>query len=477
MNIETSQPDHSAQPSLGQPTLPRRKFLTMAGGAAAGLTLTSWPLGLMPDAAAQGGARSLVCVFLQGGADSFNMFVPLDNAVAGQDYATYANTRGQFAVPASELLPVGDGSFGLNPLLPRMQGISASGRMAVVTNVGPLDRPTTKADYLAQRSLPQSLFAHDAQQKLWQTGQSTLTSDAGWGGSVVAAVAGGAAVAPSFSLSGSNIFQSTVTGPYARLSPTVAIQRLAGWDPSLYNWFDSLDGVAQVLAAAEADALASPNQFDRAAARTLRRSILTTDALSEATADSAANEVGMDDIGQNRLGRQLEQVARLIKNRDALGMPRQVFFVRMGGWDTHGEQAERLPVLLRGLDLALGSFQAAIDDMGIADSVTMFTASDFGRTLTINGDGTDHGWGGHAFVMGGAVQGGTYGTFPSYTLENNPDDVGENSRDFAGRLIPSTSVAQYSATLARWMGLSEPQLDAALPPLRNFAQRDLGFMN
>lgn len=457
---------------------PRRKFLTMAGGAAAGLTLASWPMGLMPNAQAQGGSRSLVCVFLQGGADSFNMYVPLDNPTPGQDYATYARTRGQFAVAANQLLPVGDGAFGLNPLLPRMQAISASGRLAVVTNVGPLDRPTTKADYVARRSIPQSLFAHDAQQKLWQTGQATLTSDAGWGGSVVAAIGGGAAVSPSFSLSGSNIWQSTVTGPYARLSPTVAIQRLAGYDPSLYNWFDSLDGVAPVLQVAEADALSSPNQFDRAAARTVRQSIVTTDALRGATVDSDANEVGMDDIGRNRLGLQLEQVARLIKNREQLGMPRQVFFVRMGGWDTHGEQAERLPILLRGLDLALGSFQTAIDNLDGIDpeSVTTFTASDFGRTLTINGDGTDHGWGGHAFVMGGAVNGGAYGTFPSYAVDNNPDDVGENQRDFAGRLIPSTSVAQYSATLARWMGLSESQLDSALPPLRNFSQRDLGFM-
>ena len=133
-------------------------------------------------------------------------------------------------------------------------------------------------------------------------------------------------------------------------------------------------------------------------------------------------------------------------------------------------------MLLSQLDQAIGSFQGALDGLGVSDSVTTFTASDFGRTLTINGDGTDHGWGGHAFVMGGAVNGGAYGTFPSYSIENNPDDVGENQRDFAGRLIPSTSVAQYSATLARWMGLDDAQLDSALPPLRNFATRDLGFL-
>lgn len=456
--------------------IPRRKFLAMSG-ATAGLTLTSMPFGFLPSAAAQTGSRSLVCVFLSGGADSFNMYVPLGNDGPGQDYSTYRNTRGAFAVDADELLPVGNGDFGLHPLLTNLAAMSRSNRLAVVRNVGPLARPTTKRDYLNSVSVPQSLFAHDAQTKLWQTGQATTTSDSGWGGSIASAVGAGGLVPPSFSISGSNSWQSSVSTGYARLSPTVAIERLAGYDPDIWTWFRSLRGVAPVLAQAMQEAIESPHLLEQAAGRTIERSIVTTDTLLSATADSAENNVGMNDIGQNRLGLQLEQVARLIKNRENLGMARQVFFVRMGGWDTHGEQATRLPVLLRGLNQALGSFHDAMDRLGVSDSVTSFTGSDFGRTLTVNGDGTDHGWGGHAFVMGGAVNGGAYGTFPSYALENNPDDVGENSRDFAGRLIPTTSVAQYSATLARWMGLSEGQLDTALPLLRNFSDRDLGFMS
>lgn len=459
-----------------RPGISRRGFLGLAGAGAATVTLTSLPVSFMPNAAAQGGSRSLVCIFLQGGADSFNMYIPLDNAGVGSDYDTYQGTRGIFAVPANEVLPIGDGSFGLHPAMTDFAGLAASGRLAVVTNVGPLARPTSREDYLARRSIPQSLFAHDAQQKLWQTGQVTTTSDQGWGGSIASAIATDASVPPSFSLSGSNSWQASVDTRYNRLSPTVAIQRLAGYDPSLWNFYDSLDGVAPVLQVAIADAARSGNQLDRAVSRTIEQSIATTDALREATADSEANDVGMGDVAGNTLGEQLEQVARLIRNRDELGMPRQVFFVRLGGWDTHNNQAERLPVLLTALNQAVGSFQRAMDNLGVAESVTTFTASDFGRTLTINGDGTDHGWGGHAFVMGGAVNAGAYGTFPSYALENNPDDVGENSRDFAGRLIPSTSVAQYSATLARWMGLSEQQLDVALPPLVNFAERDLGFL-
>jgi len=265
----TNSNPNNATPTTGSSSggFGRRKFLTMVGGAAAGVTVTSLPLSLLPHAAAQGGSRSLVCVMLSGGADSFNMYVPRDHSVPGQDYATYANTRGIFAVPANQLLPIGDGSFGLNPALTRMSAIANSGRLAVVQNVGPLDRPITKQDFLARRSVPQNLFAHDAQRKLWQTGRSTLTSDAGWGGSVVSAVAPGAPVSPSFSLSGSNIWQSSVAGPYSRLSPSVSIQRLGGYNPNIWTWYRSLPGVSEVLATAIADAAASPHQLDQAAAR------------------------------------------------------------------------------------------------------------------------------------------------------------------------------------------------------------------
>jgi uncharacterized protein (DUF1501 family) len=289
-------------------------------------------------------------------------------------------------------------------------------------------------------------------------------------------VAEGAAVTPSFSLAGSNIWQNSAAAPAARLSATVRIERLLGHDASLRGWIPSFEGVETVLAGAITEAQRSSNELDQVAANSIEQSITTTAALQEATEASEANDVGMDDISGNRLGMQLRQVARLIKNREALGMPRQVFFVRMGGWDTHRIQQQLFPVLLQELDQAVGSFQAALDDLGVADSVTTFTASDFGRTLTINGDGTDHGWGGHAFVMGGAVRPGAYGSFPSYATSNNPDDVTAPGRPFAGRLIPTTSVSQYGATLARWMGLSGEQLRGAFPQIDSFPVNDLGFL-
>lgn len=468
----------SAMPAATTRPVNRRSFLRNLGVLGAGISLSSLPLGFAEAAAAQtGGERSLVCVFLAGGADSFNMFVPRDHQEAGQTHATYSSTRGAFAVPANQLLPVGDGAFGLHPQLSALAGISGSGRLATIANVGPLARPTSRTDVLERRSIPQSLFAHDAQQKLWQTGRSGLADDMGWGGSIAAAVANGSEVPGAFSINGSNIWQNSAVAAAARLSPTVRIERLLGYDASLRSWIPSFGGVEAVLHGALQSADRSSNAFDQVAANNVRQSITTTSVLQEATAASEANDVGMTGIGANRLALQLQQVARLIKNRDALGMPRQVFFVRMGGWDTHRVQQQLFPVLLGQLDQALGSFQTALDDLGVAESVTTFTASDFGRTLTINGDGTDHGWGGHAFVMGGAVNEGLYGTFPSYSTSNNPDDVTENSSDFAGRLIPTTSVAQYGATLSRWMGLSDPQLNSAFPELENFTSNDLGFLS
>ena len=471
ISCETPARTRSAKP------MSRRSFLSLAGAATAGVTLTTLPFGFAGVAGAQTGARSLVCVFLAGGADSYNLFVPRDHSVSGQTHAVYAATRGNLAVAANSLLPVFDGQFGLHPGLPGVAAIAERGDLAVLQNVGPLERPITKADYLAGRSRPQSLFAHDAQQKLWQTARPTLTSSTGWAGSLAAAVAPNAAVAPSFSLNGSNRWQASASSRYSRLSPSVRISLLDGYDSRSRSSEPSFDSLQSVLNSNLAASQRSSNIYDRAAAESIGQSITTTGQLQAATADSSANDVGMNDIGGNRLGLQLREVAKLIKNRDALGMGRQIFFVRVGGWDTHQDQAGRFPFLLSELDGALTSFQNALVGLGVNNSVTTFTASDFGRTLTNNGDGTDHGWGGNAFIMGGAVDPGRYGTFPNLSATaSNPDDISDGRGNFAGRLIPTTSVSQHGATLARWMGLSDSQLNQAFPELGNFGQRDLGYL-
>lgn len=421
------------------------------------------------------GSRSLVCIFLEGGADSANIFIPIENSEQGKSHDAYRKARGNLAIPGSDLLGFDDGKFGFNPGVAGLANLANEGRLAVVQNVGPLARPMTKADFLAKKFIPQSLFAHDAQQKLWQTARPDLTSSQGWGGLVSSAVSRGAEITPAFSLNGSNIWQSAVEGPYTRLSPTVPIQRMLGYDATLRASDPRTASIANVLARSVELAGSSSNVFEREVADLISGSIVTTERLQEATAPDNTEDL-MTDIDGNRLGMQLRLVARLIKNREDLGMARQMFFVRMSGWDTHGQQAERFPVLLAELDAAVTLFQRAIDELGVADTVTTFTASDFGRTLTLNGDGTDHGWGGHSFVFGSSVKGGLYGTFPSYATNNNPDDTGETGESFAGRLIPTTAVCQYGATMARWMGLQDSHLDAAFPELQNFEQRDVGFL-
>ena len=473
MSSKMSSPTSSTSNTIG-----RRRFLSLASAATAGVTLSTLPLSFAGPLGAQTGARSLVCIFLAGGADSFNLFVPRDHDVAGQTHATYAATRRDFAVPAGSLLPVFDGQFGLHPGVAGLSAIADQGQLAIVQNVGPLAAPLSKADYLRGRSVPQSLFAHDAQQKLWQTARPTLTSSTGWAGSLAAIVAPNAEVAPSFSLDGSNRWQASADARYSRLSATVPISLLDGYRSRNRSSEPTFAGVRSALDANLALAGSSSNAFDRVAGESIQQSITTTQQLQSATEDSVANDVGMDDVDGNVLGMQLREVARLIKNRETLNMARQIFFVRMGGWDTHQDQAGRFPVLLSEFDSAVTSFQRAMNNLGAADSVTTFTASDFGRTLTNNGDGTDHGWGGNAFVIGGAVTPGRYGTFPDLTASaNNPDDISDGRNNFAGRIIPTTSVSQHGATLARWMGLSEAQLDQAFPELSNFAERNLGYLS
>ena len=451
----------------------RRVFLKGLGAAGAGLSLSSVPLGLGLPAAAQAGPRSLVCIFLYGGADSFNMYVPRDHGDQGQSHAVYSATRGAFAVPARDLLGIHDGAFGLHPGLPGLADIAARDQLAVVQNMGPLVAPTTRDDFLNTAGLPQSLFAHNAQQKLWQTARPLVSSDSGWGGSIAAASPPGSVVDPAFSISGSVPWLSSRDVGYSRLSSTVAIERLVGFDSSLRSWIPSSESLQLTMEAGLASASSSVNPFERAAADALSQSIVTTEQLQDAVENT---DVGMNSVSPGSLAGRLHTVAKLIANREALGMGRQVFFVGMGGWDTHGGQVERFPVLCQELNDGITAYQAALDGLGVSESVTTFTASDFGRTLTSNGDGTDHAWGGNAFVWGGAVNSGRYGTFPSLATSNNPDDTTDERGNFAGRLVPTTSVAQYGATLSRWMGLDEAQLDAAFPELKNFAARDLGFL-
>ena len=425
-------------------------------------------------------ARSMVCIFLAGGADSFNMFVP-----GGSRYTDYRNSRNELAVPESDLLPVSDsaqGSFAFNKLLPSFEELYKQQRMAVLSNTGTLIQPTSKSDYLGTVALPQALFAHNTQQKLWQTGAGAVNGSSafGWGGAISAHAKncnGNIPVAPAFSMGGSTDWLASANANYVSLNADVAVERMFGFD-DISDWIPPtrLTPVGRSLESLILQGQASGNTLlSRAIANSVGRASDATASLHSALLANQLPQMQYD--GRNKLAKQLHLVARLIASREQLGMQKQVFFVLMGGWDTHSDQLERSPALMKDLNEAVGTFQRTIDDINLAQSVTTFTASDFGRTLSSNGNGTDHGWGGHNFVFGDAVAGGqVYGDTPNYAATNNQDDAGEDDGSFAGRIIPKISVNQYAATLSRWMGVSEGDLAQALPDLENFAQKDLGFM-
>jgi uncharacterized protein (DUF1501 family) len=448
--------------------LSRREFIRRAACSAVGygaMYATVFDLHKV-NAAAQttGDYRALVCVFLYGGNDANNVLVPRDPGA----HAQYAVSRGPIALPLTSLLPInavaGDGSaLGMHANLPELQGLYNSGRLAIVANVGPLVAPLTRQQYISRTiEVPPQLFSHSDQQILWQTSIADASSPTGWGGrtaDLLRSLNGNSSVSMSISLGGTNtfqvgrdVFQYQVTTSGAR-----ALSRYAP-PPSTDPESRAID---QLLAREHS------NVFENAYRDTVRTAIDNERRVREALAAAPAFATVFPD---STLGRQLNMAARMIAARASLGQRRQIFFCAAGGYDTHGNQIGDQANLLRELSQALNAFYASTVELGVSDSVTAFTASDFGRTYASNGAGSDHGWGNHHFVVGGVVQGGrTYGRFPTLAI-NGPDDTGQ------GRWIPTTSVEEYSATLARWFGVSASDLHLVFPNLGRFNSPNLGFL-
>jgi uncharacterized protein (DUF1501 family) len=410
--------------------------------------------------------RALVCVFMFGGNDSYNMLVPRSDA----EYNAYANSRQNLAIARQDLLPItppGQGAmeFGLHPSMGGIQSIFEAGNAALVTNVGPLVEPTTKADFMnGSVTLPPQLFSHNDQQDQWTSLRGAVPSKTGWAGRMADLIRTNVTeqqMATNASLFGTNLMQSA--------DETVAYVMGQG-GPLQFNGF-SLDPDSILFQQRDAFLRVVNAEYgsvyERGFADVQRRAIEAADTVSAAI-DSAPpiNAV----FPQSQLGNQLQTVARLIAVRDQLQMKRQIFFVATGGFDSHDDQNQNQPGLLGGISEAISAFHAATVELGIDDGVTTFTQSDFARTLTSNGDGTDHAWGGNQLLVGGAVAGRQlYGNFPVLEIGGS-EDVG------GGRMIPSTSADQYAATLAKWFGIPDVDLGIVAPNLLNFAQRDLGFM-
>jgi uncharacterized protein (DUF1501 family) len=446
----------------------RRTFLRQAACAALGTTgLINTIFDLRKLSAATIPAsdyKALVCLFLYGGNDANNVIVPHDNS----GYASYLAARGVLAIPQSSLLPLtlpnGDGrNFGLHPSLPEVQSLFNQGKMALVSNVGTLLAPITRAEYLAKTvAVPNQLFSHADQSVQWQTSVSEQTSLTGWGGrtaDLLASLNGNSKISLAISIAGTNTFEvGNLVIPYA-VAPTGSIG-LTGFNGSAN---------ANVRLQAFKDLLAQPhnNLFEQAYADTVTRAVADNDLLTSALAGAPAVQTVFP---VTDLGSQLNMVAKLIAARTSLGMQRQIFFCAVQGYDTHGDQLTAQSSLLVELSQAMNAFYNSTIEMGIANQVTSFTASDFGRTYPTNGSGSDHGWGSHQFVMGGAVLGGRlFGTFPTLAV-NGPDDTGQ------GRWIPTTSVDEFSATMATWFGVSSSDLSTVFPNIGHFDNPNLGFL-
>lgn len=443
--------------------LRRRRFLQHTCAAGLGSTaLFSTLAQLAATAQAASPAddyRALVCLMLFGGNDSFNMIVPTDES----SYRDYAQIRSNQALAREALLPIqpmntAGRPFGLHPGMPEVKALFDGGQLAVVANVGTLVEPVSSRQDLGRGARePLGLFSHSDQQNQWQTSVPDQRLGLGWGGRIadlLGALNTDPSISMNISMAGTNVFQTGRTSVEYSIDPEVGIPQ--GIDP-----VDD-DPFWQRLQGITIDSLMA-QEYQHLLRRTLGQA--TTRALDGQERFAAALSAQAEpqtEFSDNPVSQSFRSIARIIGARQALGARRQIFFVGFGGWDHHDEllnnHARMLPVVSR----ALGEFQASLGELGMSDQVTTFTASEFARTLTSNGNGTDHGWGGNQLVVGGAVDGGRIvGQFPDLYADN-PLDVGR------GRLIPTLSVDALFAELALWFGVPASDLDRVLPNIARF---------
>ncbi len=453
-------------------SLSRREFLKRASalsiaGAAAPFALNLAAIGEAAAATATD-YKALVCVFMYGGNDYANTLVPYDI----DSYNRYNNFRSAIAIPRANLdsnvltplaaLP-DSRQYALAPELKDLIPIFNAGQMAVLLNVGTLVQPTSKAEYLAKSvPLPPKLFSHNDQQSVWQS-SSPEGSTKGWGGRMgdLFAAGNGNATFTCVSASGSAVYLAGNT--------TIPYQVSSNGSISINAIKSNLFGSMACADALRASITAASNHLYEAELATITSRSIDADVQLKA-ALANVSEFATVYPSDNSLAAQLKMVAKMIAARDSLGSKRQVFFVSLGGFDTHDGILDVHPMLMDKVGTALNAFHSTMMELGVGNQVTAFTASDFGRTLTTDGDGSDHGWGSMHFVLGGAVNGRNYyGTAP-VIASDGPDDVGQ------GRLLPNLSVDQLGATLAKWFGVSDSELTTVLPNISNYTMKNVGFM-
>lgn len=468
--------------------LSRRAFLRRSKQLAVAGSASSFALGLagIGEAAAFSAGndyKALVCIFLYGGNDHNSTLMPFDST----NYDLYSAIRGggagqtaggitlaRSSLAATALTPSGGQvltnnlQYALAPQMTRLKALFDAGRMAPLLNVGPLVAPLTLAQYnssnLTANPRPAKLFSHNDQQSTWQSSKPEGATD-GWGGRMgdLAMSSNANALFNCISATGNAVFLSGQQALTYQVSSSGALA-VNGIKNNLYG--SSAGSAALRTLMTQTSNNVFEAEYNRVAKRSIDAEGVVTAALQPITLATSFRPA----TGRNGLAEQLQVVARLIAARQPLGARRQVFMVSMGGFDLHDNLISNQANLMGQLDFAMDAFYRATVELGVADKVTTFTASDFGRTLQSNGDGSDHGWGSHHFIMGGAVNGGRfYGVAPQISV-TSPDQVGQ------GRLLPSISVDQYASTLATWFGVSASELPSVSPNIGRFSTSNLGFM-
>ena len=443
----------------------RRGFIRIGSATVGSLALR--PFGLLPALAQNGpNYRALVCIFLFGGNDSNNTVIPMDDA----SYKAYTSIRAGLALTGSDLTQVvnsvSGAPYAFHAKLTELSSLFASKELAVVANVGSLVQPLTRAQYQAQQApIPSNLFSHADQQLQWQTSVAQGNSSTGWAGRAADYIASqniNSSGFPTFvSLAGNSLEGSGVNTQPVAITPGQSLQlkgfTSAAESQARWNEMNSL--------------LTSDNGMSlvQAANNTLANSIADANLLDAALAKVTPLKT---QFPKTNIGVQLQQVAQIIQVHGDLGMQRQIFFCSLGGFDTHTNELNTHNTLYPQLSPAIAAFYDATQELGMASNVTTFTESDFSRTLQpTSGDGSDHAWGSHHLVVGGAVQGGQiFGKFPTFELAG-PDDA-----DTRGRWIPTTSIDQYGATLSSWFGIPDNALATVFPNFPNFGSAKLGFL-
>jgi uncharacterized protein (DUF1501 family) len=442
----------------------RRSFIRYASLAAAGSVAGLRPFGALNSLAqSTTDYKALVCVFLFGGNDANNTLIPFDTT----GYANYSSIRGPLTLPQSSLIQLAQApNFAMNPNIPDIAKLFDSKAAAVVTNVGTLIAPTTKTAYQHGATVPTNLFSHPDQQLEWQNASQSGATPTGWAGRIADALTSsynpGGTVPMITSVAGDTLFCNGAASTPVSVSPG----NLGGASCS--------EGTTECAAQqVTAQALL---QFDSGLSLVQADNTITSNAYNYAKVLTAATS-SMPTLqtafpAKNGLASQLMQIAQVIQARAALGVSRQIFFAGIGNFDTHSDQVAQQGTLLAAISPALAAFYQATQELGVSSNVTTFTMSDFSRTFQPNSNtGSDHAWGSHHIVIGGAVKGGQmYGTFPTLAL-NGPDDSGTN-----GRWVPTTGSVQYAATLANWFGVSPSQMATIFPNIGSFPTMNLGFV-